>query len=113
MGKRRSDSRRSNAAIISGGVAHGCGEGNGAPRLSNALEIEMVCFGGLTQYPNNSRKHTRRQTRALKAAVRYFGFIVPIPIDASTDISCEHLRTKLTKNLGYGDVPVVRAGRPE
>ena len=63
MGKRRSDSRRSNAAIISGGVAHGCGEGNGAPRLSNALEIEMVCFGGLTQYPNNSRKGFVRLNR--------------------------------------------------
>ena len=80
-------------------------------RNSNAMRVEMVAVSDLQPYPNNPRRHTQRQRRALESAMRRFGFVYPVGIDGGKGIISGHLRVEVAKELGYEEVPAVRVRR--
>jgi len=75
---------------------------------SNHLAVEMVAVDKLQPYPGNAHTHPKKQRKALKAAIREFGFNVPILIDGDDAIVAGELRADVAKELGFGDIPAIR-----
>jgi hypothetical protein len=69
--------------------------------------ITLLSTSALTPHPNNPRKHTLKQMRALSVSMDTFGFNAPILIDKNRQIVAGHGRFEAAKLLGYSEVPVV------
>lgn len=67
----------------------------------------LLATTALTPNPNNPRKHTRDQIRAIARSVEAFGFNAPILIDKNGRIVGGHGRHQAAKFLGLAEVPVV------
>jgi DNA modification methylase len=78
------------------------------PELSAAnRKFSLVSTSALTPHPQNPRKHTREQVRAIARSIESFGFNSPIMIDKDRQILAGHGRYEAAKYLGLAEVPVV------
>lgn len=72
------------------------------------LKIEYVSPGKLTVTERNARTHSNKQKRALTAAMKRFGFVVPVLVDAESRIIAGHCRVEVAKGMGLEAIPIVR-----
>ncbi len=70
-------------------------------------QLSFLGTGSLTPDPENPRKHTRAQVRALAKSIEAFGFNAPILIDRNRQIVAGHCRFEAAKLLGLAQVPVI------
>jgi len=77
-------------------------------QASNQLTITNLPTKALKPYPNNARKHPKKQIQDLAESIEVFGFLVPIGIDENNVILSGHGRWEASKLLGLEQVPCVR-----
>ena len=58
--------------------------------------------------PNNPRKHSRQQIRAIARSIEKFGFVVPIGVDRNNKVVFGHGRLEAARLRGLKEAPVVR-----
>jgi ParB-like chromosome segregation protein Spo0J len=63
-------------------------------------------IGGLTEFPNNPRRHPERQIAGLMKSIRRF-WTNPILVDETGTILAGHGRWEAARRLGMTDVPTV------
>lgn len=61
---------------------------------------------GLVPYVNNPRTHSKQQLAQLAAAIREFGFLVPVVTDGA-GILAGHGRVLAAQQLGLAEVPTI------
>jgi len=71
--------------------------------------VELVKASKLKPNPTNPRSHSDRQIEQIAESLRRFGFLVPIVIAEDGLIVAGHGRWLAAQQLGYPDVPVIRA----
>jgi DNA modification methylase len=79
-----------------------------SPPTTAIMQIEHVPPGMLHAHPRNARQHSKKQIKALKRAIREFGFTVPIVLDEQSVILAGHARLIAALELGLAAVPVIR-----
>ncbi len=72
-----------------------------------ALKVRYVSTAALTDHPRNARTHPRKQIEKLKAAIRKFGFLVPLIVTAENVILAGHGRRAAAEQLGIREIPVI------
>jgi len=72
-------------------------------------KIELLATTLLWENPDNARTHSPRQIAQLSAAIKQFGWLVPIVCDADLMILAGHARWHAAKKLKLAEVPVIRA----
>jgi DNA modification methylase len=70
-------------------------------------QISLLALGELVPCPQNPRRHSRHQVRAIARSIEAFGFNAPILIDGNRKIIAGHGRYEAAKLLGLAQVPVV------
>jgi DNA modification methylase len=70
-------------------------------------QISLLGISELVPAPQNARKHSRHQVRAIAKSIEAFGFNAPILIDRNRQIVAGHGRYEAAKLLGLAQVPVV------
>jgi DNA modification methylase len=70
-------------------------------------QISLLAIGDLVPAPDNPRKHSRQQVRAIARSIKAFRFTVPILIDKYRKIIAGHGRYEAAKLLGLTQVPVL------
>lgn len=73
------------------------------------LTIIDVMVDKLRDNPHNPRVHPASQIRQLKASIDEFGFLLPVLIDGRGMIIAGHACVKAAKELGYKELPCIRA----
>ena len=71
------------------------------------MEVIFKPCSVLTNYKNNSRLHSKEQIDSLSAAIKEFGFNVPILIDESNIIIAGHARLAAAKQIKMEEVPCI------
>lgn len=79
------------------------------PQIMNHPRIEQLPTSELRENPNNARTHDEKQFSSLEAAVRKFGWLVPIVVDANLMILAGHARFEVARRMGLEKVPCIRA----
>ncbi len=74
------------------------------------LSFEMVPLARIKRNPLNAREHGRKQIDNLRRSMKRFGCITPLVVDDTNVLLCGHARLEAAVQLGYAEVPVVRAG---
>jgi DNA modification methylase len=69
--------------------------------------FQLVDLADLRPSPNNARKHTKAQIRALAKSIEAFGFLAPILADRDGNILAGHARYEAAKLRGLTCVPVI------
>ena len=69
--------------------------------------IAEIPIEDLRPYPNNARKHSRRQIDQIAQSIRQFGFTNPVLIDSDGGIIAGHGRVEAAKLLGMDRVPTI------
>ena len=72
-----------------------------------AFKVRHVPPGSLIDNPHNARTHPKKQIEKLKAAIRNFGFRVPIIVSLENVICAGHGRRLAAVELGLPTVPVI------
>jgi DNA modification methylase len=75
---------------------------------SPAPKIEILPVGSLRPYPNNARRHSRKQVRQIAESIKRFGFTNPVLVGDQGEIIAGHGRVMAAKELGLATVPTVR-----
>jgi DNA modification methylase len=70
-------------------------------------QLSFLATASLIPDPQNPRKHSRAQVRALARSIKAFGFNAPILIDRNRQIVSGHGRHEAAKLLGLAQVPVI------
>ena len=70
-------------------------------------KLEMVKVSELIPYVNNARTHSQEQVNKLMSALREFGFVNPVIIDADKNVIAGHGRLMAAKEEGITEVPCV------
>lgn len=78
------------------------------PALPNHRNIEMLPLGVLRPNSKNPRTHSQKQLQQIAAAIKRFGFLVPIIIDHDNNIVAGHGRWEASRTLKLGEVPCIR-----
>jgi DNA modification methylase len=77
--------------------------------VKNALEIVYLSAAAIKPSPHAARQHSSAQRRKLKAILRQFGQVVPLPLDAATDTLIDgHAVFDALVELGHDEIAVVR-----
>jgi ParB-like chromosome segregation protein Spo0J len=71
-------------------------------------QIERTSIGKLKPNPNNPRRHSTSQLKALQKSIRELGFIGAIVTDEAYNVLAGHGRLEAAKQLGLRKVPVIR-----
>lgn len=71
-------------------------------------KIEMLSIGSLRPYPQNARRHSKKQVRQIANSINRFGFTNPVLISDEDEIIAGHGRVMAAKELGLLKVPAVR-----
>ena len=58
-------------------------------------------------YPNNSKKHDKKQIQRVADSIKRFGFVQPIVVDKNNEVVIGHCRLLAAKLLGLKDVPTI------
>ncbi|OYU47339.1 MAG: DNA methylase N-4 [Rhizobiales bacterium PAR1] len=61
----------------------------------------------LRAYPNNARRHSKRQVKQIAESIRRFGFTNPVLVSDEGEIIAGHGRVEAAKVLGIGEVPTL------
>jgi len=69
--------------------------------------FKAVNLSDLRASPNNARKHTSTQIKALARSIEAFGFAAPILADKNGNILAGHARFKAAESLGLKQVPAI------
>jgi DNA modification methylase len=77
-------------------------------RSQRPSRVENIPIGDLAPDPDNPRKHSHSQIRAIAKSIQTFGFNAPILIDKYGKIIAGHGRYEAAKALGLLQVPVIR-----
>lgn len=72
------------------------------------LKIEYMAVEDIIPYANNARKN-EAAVPEVKASIEAFGFRVPVCVDRDNVLVYGHTRLLAAKDLGYTELPVVRA----
>ena len=72
------------------------------------MEIERIKINEVIPYGNNPRNNNEAVENVANS-IREFGMKVPIVIDKNNVVIAGHTRLKACKNLGYTEVPCIRA----
>jgi len=75
----------------------------------SASEIDIVPVSGLIPYARNAKRHPEAQIAQLAAAIREWGFTVPILVDEAGGIIAGHGRVLAAQKIGLTEVPVIVA----
>src|SRR5271156_963309 len=78
----------------------------GKSRTGNR-QISLLAISELVPDPQNPRKHSRHQVRAIAKSIEAFGFNAPILIDRNRQIVAGHGRYEAAKLLGLSQAPVI------
>ncbi len=70
--------------------------------------IEYASTDDLQAYPNNPRKHGKRQQKKLDASVLTFGIVAPVLVDAGNTIIAGEALWESAKRVGFTEVPALR-----
>ncbi|MBI1374510.1 MAG: chromosome partitioning protein ParB [Phycisphaera sp.] len=73
------------------------------------MQIEMIGIDELKDYAGNPRTISEAAADALAAAIREFGFRVPVIVDANNELIAGHTRVRAARKAGMKLVPAVRA----
>ena len=57
--------------------------------------IEMRAVSALRPYPNNARRHSKRQVRQIAESIRRFGFTNPVLVSDEGEIIAGHGRVEV------------------
>lgn len=84
--------------------------GAAAPALPDALNlaVEYLPLADLTSRSRKLRIHKKSDVAALAAAIRQFGFVVPVLIDQTGAIVSGNGRMEAARTLGMSNVPCIR-----
>jgi ParB-like nuclease domain len=77
-----------------------------------ALQIAYLPPERLRPSPNNSRTHSKKQSKQIARSIERFGFVNPALISDDFDIIAGHGRVEAAKMLGLKQVPTVRLSNP-
>ena len=80
------------------------------PALTLAIENRPIV--GLTPLSRKLRIHKKSAITALAGAIRQFGFLVPVLINAEDKIISGYGRVEAARQLGMTDVPCMAATAP-
>jgi DNA modification methylase len=69
---------------------------------------EDVPIKSIRPHPNNPRKHSRDQIRALARSMETFGFTAPVLVDRNDQIVAGHGRYEAAMLLGRETIPIIR-----
>jgi DNA modification methylase len=85
---------------------------NATPSTLTALaeRLELWPIDRLRPYEGNPRTHSADQVAQIAASMVEFGFTNPILVDEADGILAGHGRLMAARELGLGEVPVVRLG---
>ncbi len=72
------------------------------------LAIVQCPIATLKPFAGNARTHSPAQIAKLAASIAQFGFVVPILIDADSNIVAGHGRVLAAKTLGLTEAPAIR-----
>ena len=75
-----------------------------------AERLELWPIERLRPYERNPRTHSADQVAQIAASMVEFGFTNPILVDEADGILAGHGRLMAARELGLGEVPVVRLG---
>jgi DNA modification methylase len=70
-------------------------------------KIELQSVAALRPYPNNARRHSKRQVKQIAESIRRFGFTNPVLVSGDGEIIAGHGRVEAAKLLGLGEVPTL------
>lgn len=77
--------------------------------MKNSLQINYVPATAIKASPYAARRHSAGQRRKLKAILRQFGQVVPLPLDAATGTLIDgHAVFDVLVELGHDEIAVVR-----
>ncbi|WP_425991718.1 DNA modification methylase [Afipia sp. DC4300-2b1] len=77
--------------------------------MKNALEIVYLSAAAIKPSPHAARQHSSAQRRKLKAILRQFGQVVPLPLDAATGTLIDgHAVFDALVELGHDEIAVVQ-----
>jgi DNA modification methylase len=74
-----------------------------------AEDVQRRRTSALVPYARNSRSHDQAQVESLAAAIRYYGFTIPILVDERDTIIAGHGRVMAAAKLAMDEVPVIVA----
>lgn len=80
-----------------------------ASRKREFPTIKKVPVADLVPYARNARTHSQRQVDKLAAAIREYGFLVPLVIDGQNNIIAGHGRVLAAQKIGLDFLPCVIA----
>jgi len=72
------------------------------------LKIEYLPPERLRPFPNNARRHSKKQLKQIARSIERFGFLNPVLISDELEIIAGHGRVEAAKILGLGQLPTVR-----
>ena len=75
---------------------------------NNKMEVVYLPIDKIIPYKNNARKN-QDAVPFVKASIEAFGFRVPVCVDKDNVLVYGHTRLLAAKELGYSELPVVRA----
>lgn len=77
--------------------------------LLKHAKIELLATSSLKIDPDNARTHDERQLTQLMAAIKKFGWLVPLVVDNDLMILAGHARHEVAKRMKPAEVPCIRA----
>lgn len=72
------------------------------------MQIEYIPIKDIIPYENNPRKN-KKAIGAVKKSIKEFGFKVPLVVDKDNVIVTGHTRYSASKQLGFTELPCIRA----
>ena len=72
------------------------------------MRVETTPVCELRPYPNNARRHSRRQIKQIAKSIEKFGFCNPVLVDDAKQIIAGHGRVEAAKLLGIDAVPTCK-----
>src|SRR5262245_43413550 len=95
---------------------HGCPDGGRSndqishpPGVVFSMQIEMLPIDRLREYEANPRVCSEEAVKRLAAAIREFGFKVPVIVDRENILVAGHTRVRAARQLKLAEVPAIRA----
>src|SRR5213595_1739810 len=76
--------------------------------MEHLMKIEYIPVRELRPYPNNARRHSKKQIQQIAKSIAKFGFCNPVLIDDAKQIIAGHGRVEAAKVLGIDAVPTCR-----
>jgi len=80
------------------------------PKPTQRLQLEYLRSRAIRPRARNPRIHSEAQIGKLMEAIRQFGFIAPVLVDAESCLIAGHGRLEAALKLGLTEIPAIRIG---